>query len=265
MNCVVDSVVLDDFKMQYIKFGKGSKALVILPGLSIQSVINAAPAIKKQYEIFCKDFTVYIFDRRCDLPDIYSVYDMADDTAKAMSALGLSRVCLFGVSQGGMIAETIAIKYPELVEKSVLGSTACRMDAKRFSVISDWIKLAKEGNAQELYLSFGEKVYNSETFIKYCSSFISMSKSVTKAELERFVILAEGADDFDVKDRLGEIRCPVLVIGDSDDAVLGDAAAEIADAMKNNPDFQIYMYSGYGHAVYDLAPDYPKRLFDFFK
>ena len=70
--------------------------------------------------------------------------------------------------------------------------------------------------------------------------------------------------DFDVTDELEKISCPVLVIGSRDDRVLGAAAArEIAEHLQGCPDFEIYMYDGYGHAAYDLAPDYKERLLRF--
>ena len=69
---------------------------------------------------------------------------------------------------------------------------------------------------------------------------------------------------FDMTDRLVQIRCPVLVIGSADDAVLGREASEkIAAAFGERPDCGLYMYSGYGHAVYDLAPDYKERILRF--
>ena len=214
-----DRIITDEFEMGYIRFGKGTKTLVILPGLSVQSVLSAAPAIEKQYEIFAEDFTVYLFDRRSDLPDEYSVYDMADDTAKAMKELNLSGVCLFGVSQGGMIAELLAIRYPELVGKAVFASTACHLNHIESSALEDWIRFANEGKANELYLAFGEKVYSAEVFEQYRNIFSEMAKTVTEDELKRFSILAGGTKGFDVKNELSNIRCPVLAIGDKTDAV----------------------------------------------
>ena len=89
--------------------------MVILPGLSVRSVMHAAEAIRNEYEVMEKDFTVYVFDRREDLPSCYPISEMARDTAEAIQNLGLQEICLFGASQGGMIAQEIAIGYPEMV------------------------------------------------------------------------------------------------------------------------------------------------------
>lgn len=265
MKNTVESVVFDDHEMKYIKFGKGEKTLVIIPGLSVQSVLSAAAAIEKQYEIFSGDFTVYLFDRRSDLPKKYTVYDIAGDTVKVMNALKMNGVYLFGASQGGMVAQMIAAEHPELIRKLALGSTTLNVSDARFSVIDGWVKLAKEKKTEELFLSFGEKIYPAAVFSMYRDVFVGMAKSVTDADLDRFVILAEGIRGFDAKDLIGKIKCPVFAVGDDTDAVLGaDATAEIAEALKGRADAEILMYSSFGHAVYDTAPDFPKKLYGFF-
>ena len=262
---ITDTVKTPDMEMRYIRFGEGKRTLVILPGLSVQSVVPAAPAIEKQYEVFLKDYTVYLFDRRESLPSVYSVYDMAKDTARAMIELGLSDVCLFGASQGGMMAMSIAAIHPELVSRLALGSTACHVKESRSVAIDEWIRLAQEGNAEALYLAFGEKLYPPALFQTYRATLQQVSKTVTPTDLKRFIILAQGLHGFDMTDMMKDIRCPVLAMGDTHDAVLGATAlSEIAEQMKDNPNFEAYMYHGYGHAAYDTAPDYTQRLYRFF-
>ena len=90
------------------------------------------------------------------------------------------------------------------------------------------------------------------------------AKSVTEEDLARFVVLAEGIKGFDFTGELRQIACPVLIIGSADDRVLGaDSSEEIAEQLKDRPDCELYLYDGYGHAAYDLAPDYKERLLRF--
>lgn len=89
---------------------------------------------------------------------------------------------------------------------------------------------------------------------------------MTDRDLERFVILAEGTKGFDVVKELDRIRCPVLAIGVFEDSVLdSDATMEIAEKLDVRPDFRLYMYTGYGHAAFDTAPDYKERILRFFE
>ena len=247
--------------MNYLKFGNGRKTFVILPGLSVQSVLLMGDAVAHDYKIFQDEYTVYLFDRREDVPPVYTVADMARDTAAKMKELGLKDVCLFGASQGGMMAMLIAAWYPELVHKLVLGSSAARVTELGNRVIQGWITLAEKKDGPGLYLDFLKKVYPSYLFDRYKDAFIFAGNSVTAEELDRFIIIARGTENFDATSELGKIQCPVLVTGSDDDAVLGAKASyELAELLG----CQIHMYKDYGHDCYDTAPDYKERLYQFF-
>ena len=49
---------------EYFSFGRGKKPLVIIPGLSVQSILLFKDIIKSSYEIFSEDFTVYVIDSK---------------------------------------------------------------------------------------------------------------------------------------------------------------------------------------------------------
>lgn len=264
METRIAAVETAGFRMDYFRFGRGGKTLVILPGLSVDSVIKYADTVAEAYRGFAEKYTVYVFDRRKGLPAVYPVSRMAEDTAAAIRALGLTDIYLFGVSQGGMIAMAAAAAEPELVRKMVLGSTAARMDRERYRTVGRWVELAEGGDAEGLYLAFGEAVYPPEAFEKSKGLLAAAAASVTREDLGRFVILAEGMKGFDMTEKLKAVACPVLVIGSADDRVLGaDAAGQIAGLLKDRTDCELYMYDGFGHAAYDTAPDYKERILRF--
>ena len=260
----IQTVTTDGVSMNYFSFGEGERPFVILPGLSIQSVMGSAEAVAQGYASLGKEYRIYVFDRRAVLPETYTVRDMARDTARAMKALGLEKACLFGASQGGMMALVIAIEYPELVDKLVLGSTSAHVKAEQYRVVENWIRLAESGDAVSLYLDFGREIYPPEVFEQYRETLIAAGESVTEEELRRFIILARGTKDFCVAEELNKIQCPVLAIGVFEDAVLdSDATMEIAEKLDLRPDFRLFMYMGYGHAAFDTAPDYKARILRF--
>ncbi len=261
----IETVKTADFEMKFFRFGSGVRPFVILPGLSVQSVMGAADAIAEAYGCFAGEYTVYVFDRREQLPPVYPVAEMARDTAQAFLALGLRGADVFGASQGGMIAMEIAIMCPELVRSLALGSTAPRFRADQSSALEQWIHLARDGDAAALYLGFGEKLYPKELFEASRGALLAAAESVTENDLARFAVLAEGTRGFDVTEQLTAIRCPVLAVGDREDAVVGpEGTLAIAEKLGGRPDFRLHMYSGYGHAAYDTAPDYKDRLYRFF-
>lgn len=249
--------------MNHIKFGNGSKSFVIIPGLSIHSIMGLAAAIEDSYKIFTKDYTVYVFDREDDIKEGYTIEAMAADTARAMKELGISDAYILGVSQGGMIAQYIAMDCPELVKRLILGSTLSKPNNVFTDVGDAWLSLAKKRDEMGLIESFIDNVYSEKTLASYKDMLISSNLGITDKEYERFIILLGACFTFNCYDRLKEIKCPVLVLGASDDKVVtAEGSLQIAEALGCD----IYMYKeGYGHGVYDEAADYKQRCLDFFE
>ena len=260
----IETIETGSFAMDYFRFGSGDRALVILPGLSVQSVMHLASAVERAYRPLANDFAIYVFDRRKNLPDAYPVYEMARDTAEAIRAVGLRKASLLGASQGGMMAMTIAIEQPDLVENLVLCSTSARVDEAGDQTIEKWARLAKGRNTTDLYLAFGEAIYPQSMFEQLRALLIASAKRVTDGDLDRFIILAEGMRGFDVTDNLERISCPVFAVGSKDDRILGaEATMQIAERLNGRRDFSLHMYDGYGHAAYDTAPDFKERVLHF--
>ncbi|MBR4451833.1 MAG: alpha/beta hydrolase [Clostridia bacterium] len=265
MSCEIKTVNTGKCDIKYFTIGSGKKTFVILPGLSVKSVLLSAEIVASAYDSFAAEYTVYLFDRRENLPERYTVSDMARDTADAMKALGLSDVYLFGASQGGMMALLIAAENPGLVKKLALGSSCVSMGSENFGVIRGWIDLARKKDGRALFLDFGEKLYPREFFEKNENAFAVIGESVTDEEFERFIILAEGTEGFSAESGIPFIKCPVLILNAADDAVLGSRAGEeLIAAFKDRPGFSYHVYDGYGHAAFDTAPDYKERLKSFF-
>ena len=266
MSIPIETVKTAEFEMQYFRFGTGARPFVILPGLSVQSVMGAAEAVAGAYADFAEDYTVYVFDRRSELPETYSVYQMGLDTAEAMRSLGLFGADVFGASQGGMMAQVIAIEAPELVHRLVLGSTTSHIKPEDEPVFDEWLQLARAKDGPALYDAFGKAIYPEAVYEQYRDALLAAGATVTEEEFRRFITLTEGMRGFNVTDRLDRIQCPVLVIGVLEDAVLeSDATMEIAVKLDEKPGFSLYLYTGYGHAAFDTAPDYRKRMLRFLR
>ncbi len=261
-NC---SLKLSTGTVDYIRFGSGQKPLIMLPGVGdgLKTVKGMAMPFALLYRSLAKDFTVYVFSRRRILSPGMTTLDMAEDMNSAMDALGLSSVSLVGVSQGGMIAQWLAIDHPDKVEKLVLTVTLSRTNTTAQDVITRWIELSERHDYKGIMLDTAERSY-SEKRLKQARLEYRLIGSIGKPRsFERFRIQAASCLTHDAYELLDHIICPTLVIGGKEDKIVtGQASAEMAERIS---DCELYMYDRLGHGLYEEAPDFLKRVSDFLR
>jgi pimeloyl-ACP methyl ester carboxylesterase len=75
-------------------------------------------------------------------PSQYELADMAADTVGLLDALGIPRAHLVGISMGGMIAQTVAARYPDRVLSltSIMSMTGARKSGR--PALSTWRLMA---------------------------------------------------------------------------------------------------------------------------
>ena len=248
--------------MTYVSFGRGEKQLVIIPGLSLKSIHGSAPALAWMYRIFLEEYRVYVFDRKEALPEPCTVSALADDVAEAMRQLEITKADVIGISQGGMIAQYLAMHYPELVRKLVLGVTLSRENDTLRTVIDQWAEMADKKDYKAIVQSMLENMYSEQYVRKYGWLFPIAMKTAKLVDPERFIQLAKACLTCDAYGRLKEIRCPVLVLGGKEDRIVtARASEEIAEKLS----CPIYMYDGLGHSAYEEGKDFNQRIYDFLK
>lgn len=260
---MIEVLNIKNGSIRYFKFGTGKKIMVMIPGLSIKSVMEQENLVKDAYKVFNNEYTVYCFDRIDNPKSNYYIKDMADDLVEAINKLNLKGLYLFGTSQGGMIALYIAINYPSIYKKIAVASTTANFE-KYTKDIHNWIDLAKKGLKEELMLEFAKTIYTENIYNKFKDLCLDMAKDITDEELKKFIIIASGTDNFNVISDLYKIDKPIFLIGDKTDKLFGiEPIKEIIDHLKTNL-YKSYIYNGYGHAPYDFAPDFKERLKEFF-
>ena len=250
---------------EYIRFGRGKRNLIILPGLGdgLKTVGGTAVPMAVMYRMFAKDFTVYMFSRRADLPVGHTTREMARDLADAMDTLCIAKADILGVSMGGMIAQWLAIDYPERVGKLILTVTAARPNGVLEESIKEWMEQAKSGDHSALMDSNLKRIY-SERYYRQNKWMIPLLGVLTKPKsYGRFLILAEACLNHDAYTELSNMKAPTFVIGGGKDQAIGpDAAGELA---KHIPGAVLKVYPQWGHGLYEEAKDFNAAVLDFLK
>ena len=249
--------------MDYIRFGSGQRTLVMLPGLGdgLRSMKGTALPMAFMYREFCKDFTVYAFSRKNELPEGYTTRDMAKDQAEAMAQLGIEKADIFGVSMGGMIAQHLAIDYPEKVNKLILTVTSARPNSILTESIDEWVALAKRGDHAGFMDSNLQRIYSDGYYRRNKWLAPIVGKLTKPKNYDRFFVQANACLTHDAYESLHKIKAPTLVVGGEQDKALGgDPSKEIAARI---PGAQLRMYEQWGHGLYEEAKDFNQVIVDF--
>ena len=257
------TVQVGNTDMDYIAFGSGSKVFIMLPGLgdSLRRIKGTAFWVALAGHKYAQDYRIYMFSRRNNMEEGYSIREMARDQAEAMKALGISKAYVMGVSQGGMIAQCLAIDYPELVEKLVLVVTLSRQNETIQKVVTEWIEMAKECDYRDIMLDTAKKSYTEE-FLKKNHWVLPLVGQIGKPkDFSRFLIQARACMNHDVYDELEKIQCPTFVIGGDSDKIVGAfSSKELAEKIR---DCKLLIYKGLGHGLYEEADDFISNVLEF--
>ena len=213
------------------------------------------------YKRFKNDYSVYMFSRKNVMGEGYTIQDMANDQVSALKELGIETARILGVSQGGMIAQCIAIQYPAVCDKLILAVTAPNANETMTSVIEQRISLAEAGKHSELMMDTAERMYSASYLNSFRRALLLISKLTKPSGYDRFLINARAILQFDVRDQLSSIYCPTLIIAGERDQIAGNDAAELLK--QANSGSELYVYQGLGHDAFEEAKDFYERVLEF--
>jgi len=265
-NIEESSVEVDSSTMDYVSFGRGDKALVIIPGLGdgLKTVKGTGLMLWYIYRFLSRDYKVYVFSRKNELKTGYTTRDIAQDLAEAMEKLDITSSAVMGVSQGGMIAQWLAIDYPAKVDRLAIVISLARQNETVQEVIGSWVEMVREERYAELAVDMMEKSHT-EKYLKRVRPFYWLIKRISKPQSKkRFLIQAQSCLTHDAYQELSAIKCPTFIIGGAADRIVGGEAVqqEIAAAI---PDSELFIYPDLGHGAYVEAKDFGERIYNFFK
>jgi pimeloyl-ACP methyl ester carboxylesterase len=119
---------VNDLQMYYEIYGEG-EPLVVLHGayMSIRTMGELIPRLAETRQVIAVEMQGH--GRTADVDRPFSYEQLADDVAALMGEIGIEQADVFGFSLGGGAALQLAIRYPEVVDRLVLASTAYNSNA----------------------------------------------------------------------------------------------------------------------------------------
>lgn len=178
-------------------------------------------------------FKVLRFDTRghgaSDAPEgAYTLEQMADDLHCLYAALGIRRSHWVGLSMGGMIGETYALKYPGVFQSMVLADTTSRRPPNAEQMWGDRVKLAREKGMDALVEGTLARWFTDPYRAANPAVMAKIGGDIRNTPVAGFAGCCDAIAKIDVLDRLKEIDCPSLVIvGDQDHGTPPEMARQI--------------------------------------
>lgn len=254
---------LENTTVDCIQFGKGKKQLIMIAGLGdgLKTVKGMALPFSIMYSKYTKEYTVTVISRNNTLKENDTTKEMAIDLKKVMDCLEIKKADIIGVSQGGMIAQHLAVLYPKCINKLVLVVTVPYSNEMTKQLISNWIQYVENNNYKQLMdenvrMMYTDKYYQSNKWMIPFVSKFSKPKS-----FERFIIMAKACITHDCD--VTSIQVPTFIIGGKCDQVVGiEGSIELHNKIKNS---KLLIYDKYGHALYEEAKDFNDQILKFLR
>jgi pimeloyl-ACP methyl ester carboxylesterase len=275
---VMPKAKVNDIRMYYEVKGKGFP-LMMINGLGG----NMEGWDPRLVEGLSKHFKLVLFDNRgAGRTDLskgeYTIRLFADDTAGLISALGIPKAHILGISMGGMIAQELAINYPQKVSKLILCSTSSQPSySKEGSRVLEAMSQSSIEELTKLILSFPFTLDYPQDLLKQnpvvvfgqTSEFVKENPDLAKLLLQRkhptsqegFRRQYDAVLGFNTQARLQQIRVPTLVLqGKKDRLVPPESGSILAKAI---PNAKLVSFENSAHVLVEEMEEVLKVITEF--
>jgi len=147
----------------------------------------------------------------------YTLEQLADDLHQLLKALKIEKAHYCGLSMGGMIGQTFALKYPGVFTKLALADTTCRYPAEAAKVWEERIRTAETQGMAPLAQPTLERWFTAPFRDKNPAVVDVIRKLILATPVAGYVGCSHALPKINLTSRLKDIRCPILVIVGADD------------------------------------------------
>ncbi len=190
---------------------------------------------------------------------LYTIEQFAEDNYLLVKKLGLlnkhEKIFIYGHSMGGMISLVFALKYPNVVNKLILGSTAPYMRNELTENLLRDYKTGKTTPTRENFAKtasigftyrFSKK--NPEELEKGVEAKLKCPPEVIIGALENFV------KDYDVREKIKGIKVPTLILTCDKDRLINykEGSLIIHDQIPNS---KLVVFKRQNHGINKEIPE----------
>ncbi len=250
MSAAMEQIAVNGVSLAFRRCGNGPPLLLMHGNEADHSMFDAL------VDRLSPNFTVFAYDQRdCghteNPPASYTLADLGDDAAGFIAALGLPRAHIYGSSLGGLVAQSLAARHPDRVDRLVLGNT-WRVGVNPADANPEGMKLLSAYRA-DLAVNAPKiaELFFPPAFVRDHPAIIEMFRGSGRSEEKRarraaVMVQPTPAD-------LSRFPRPVLLITGSEDRVIPPAATAALAATITQA--RLVTLAGVGHVGVIQSPD----------
>jgi pimeloyl-ACP methyl ester carboxylesterase len=253
----VPTLAVNSNELYYERRGAG-EPLLLIQGMSGHS-LHWGEQFLSRLE---RDFELVLYDHRGvgrstgdETP--FSIADLAADVADLLEGLDIERAHVLGISMGGMIAQELALAWPERVLTLTLGCTYPGGPRSRFTedrVINDLAMAIMSGDVErKLRAGWGFNV--SPGFAAAEGNYERFTAIAALHPVPLPIVMAQvqAVLKHDTSERLAQIAAPTLVVHGTADQMLSSANGELVAELI--PGARLELLDGVGHLFFWEQPE----------
>lgn len=168
--------------------------------------------------------------------------------------LNIEKINIVGISYGGEVAMQYALKYGESIDRLVLFNTTAKTNPWLRDIGRSW--MLSGNDPLNYYLTtipiiYSPKFYNENIkWMEDRKELLTKYVFSDKAFMDSMERLTLSAEDYDIEDRLDEIKCPTLIVGAENDYITPLTEQRLLNKGINKSELIILPDTGHG-AMYE--------------
>jgi 3-oxoadipate enol-lactonase len=238
---------IGQYEINYVDEGEG------IPIVMIHGLAGDLSAWMPQVNALRDKYRVIAFDNRgagrsTQIDEPVSTTDLAYDTIALMETLGIGNAHIVGRSMGGAIAQIIALKRPDLVRTLVLCASFAKLDPLGYRALTNMREVLEWRNSWRDHAHHSIQNFVGYEFFNRERDQIARIESLIGGETRLpacYIRQNWACLEHDTLDRLGEIKCPTLIMGGSQDPICSPTCTGWLSA--GIPNSRTVMFEGCSH------------------
>ncbi len=258
---------INGLKINYELDGEGEETIVILNGImmSTASWIDFVPVYtKNNYQFLRMDFRDQGLSSK--YPEEYDINIHVDDLKGLLDYLDIKKAHIVGISYGAMVAMLFDLKYSNMVETLILSNTEARVTNYLKSASDVWEEASKLNDGRKFFKLSMPFIY-SDYFYNHNKKWLAeredqLAGALNEKWFNALIRLSKSSKEFDIWDKLKNIKSPTLLIAGSRDNLT--PVYEMRKMQDEIPEAKMLVIKDAGHAsCYEKTDEFNTAVLGF--